>query len=143
MASSFRGASYTKPSYGVFRTLSYIKDGAFAKKVKVFLQKTRCSTEVLPPKSMKMQLSNKLFEILHKFVSFIFFFFKIVVLKAASYSRPISNFKYLQQRSFFKSSCSQIFFKIGIPKNFANFTGKPLCWSLFLINSQALGLQLY
>ena len=28
--------------------------------------------------------------------------------------------------------------KIGVRKNFANFTGKHLCWSLFLINLQAL-----
>ena len=37
-------------------------------------------------------------EILHKFVSLLFF--KIVVLKACSYSKPISNFKHLQQSSF-------------------------------------------
>ena len=30
------------------------------------------------------------------------------------------------------SSRSQIFFKTGVLKNFANFTGKHLCWSLFL-----------
>ena len=30
-----------------------------------------------------------------------------------------------------RSSRSQIFFKIGVLKNFANFTGKHLCWSLF------------
>ena len=30
-------------------------------------------------------------------------------------------------------SLSQMFFKIGILKNFANFTGKHMCWSLFLI----------
>ena len=27
--------------------------------------------------------------------------------------------------------------KISVPKNFANFTGKQLCWSLFLIKLQA------
>ena len=27
-----------------------------------------------------------------------------------------------------KSSCSQTFFKTGVLKNFANFTGKHLCW---------------
>ena len=30
-----------------------------------------------------------------------------------------------------RSSRSQMFFKIGVLKNFANFTGKHLCWSLF------------
>ena len=32
-----------------------------------------------------------------------------------------------------------MFFKIGVFKNFANFTGTNLCWSLFLIKLQALG----
>ena len=31
-----------------------------------------------------------------------------------------------------------MFFKIGVPKNFANFSGKHQCWSLFLIKLQAL-----
>ena len=30
-----------------------------------------------------------------------------------------------------KSCRSQMFFKIGVLKNFAIFTGKPMCWSLF------------
>ena len=33
-----------------------------------------------------------------------------------------------------RSRRSQIFVKIGVLKNFANFAGKHLCWSLFLIN---------
>ena len=33
----------------------------------------------------------------------------------------------------YRSSHSQIFFKISDLKNFANFRGKRLCWSLFLI----------
>ena len=36
-----------------------------------------------------------------------------------------------------KSNHSQMFFKIGALKNFAIFTGKCLCWSLFLIKLQA------
>ena len=32
----------------------------------------------------------------------------------------------------YRSSCSQMFFKISVLKNFANFTGTHLCWSLFL-----------
>ena len=31
----------------------------------------------------------------------------------------------------YRSSCSQMFFRIGVLKNFANFTRKHLCWSLF------------
>ena len=34
-----------------------------------------------------------------------------------------------------RSSCSQMFFKIGVLKNFAILTGKYLCWSLFLIKT--------
>ena len=43
----------------------------------------------------------------------------------------------------YRSSRSQMFFKIGVLKNFAIFTGRHLFWSLFLIKLQALGLQLY
>ena len=34
-------------------------------------------------------------------------------------------------------------FIIGVLTDFANFTGKQLCWSLFLIKMQASALQLY
>ena len=36
-----------------------------------------------------------------------------------------------------RSSYSQMFFEIGVLKNFAIFTGKYLCWTLFLIKLQA------
>ena len=36
-----------------------------------------------------------------------------------------------------RSSLSQMFFKIGVLKYFANFTRKHLCWSLFRIKMQA------
>ena len=36
-----------------------------------------------------------------------------------------------------KAVCrSQMFFKIGVLKNFANFTRKHLCWNLFIIKLQ-------
>ena len=35
-----------------------------------------------------------------------------------------------------RSSCSQMFCEIGVPKNFAKFTGKHLGWSHLLINLQ-------
>ena len=80
MASSFRRAFYTKCSKGVFGSQSYIQDGAFVKNVngfKYFYKKAKCLTVVqicrLPRKSAKMQLLNKLSEILHKFVSLVFF----------------------------------------------------------------------
>ena len=34
---------------------------------------------------------------------------------------------------------TKVFFKKGILKNFANLTGKHMCWSLFLIKLQAWG----
>ena len=34
------------------------------------------------------------------------------------------------------SSRSQMFFKIAVLKNFTHFTGKDLCWSLFLTKLQ-------
>ena len=52
-----------------------------------------------PQMSMKMQLLNKLSEVLNKFVS-ILFLKKIVVLKDAFYSNPISHFKHVQRMSF-------------------------------------------
>ena len=38
-----------------------------------------------------------------------------------------------------RSNLWQVFFKIDVLKNFANFTGKHQCWSLFLIKLQAWG----
>ena len=84
----------------------------------------------MPPSIRKSQLLNKFPEILHKFVSLIFFP-KYTVLKAASYSKPISNFKHLQQMSFFRSSCSQMFLKTGVPQNF----GKLLRTLIFTENN--------
>ena len=41
----------------------------------------------------------------------------------------------------FRSSCSHILFKICILKNLIIFTGKHLCWSLFLIISRPEDLK--
>ena len=41
------------------------------------------------------------------------------------------------QYLIFRSSRSQMIFKIGVLKNFANFTVKHLCWSIFFIKLQA------
>ena len=43
----------------------------------------------------------------------------------------------------YRSSRLEIFYKIGVLRSFVNFTGKNLCWSLFLITLQALDLKLY
>ena len=40
------------------------------------------------------------------------------------------------EETFFRSSRLQLFSKIDIVKNFTNFIGKLLCWSLFLIKLQ-------
>ena len=37
----------------------------------------------------------------------------------------------------YRSSRLQMFFEKSVLKNFANFTGKHLCWSLYLIKLQA------
>ena len=40
-----------------------------------------------------------------------------------------------------RTSRLRMFFKMGVIKNSAIFTGKPLCWSLFLIKLQGWRLQ--
>ena len=42
-----------------------------------------------------------------------------------------------------RSSRSQMFFRIDVQKNFANFTGKHLCWSLCLIKLQTLAWKVH
>ena len=37
------------------------------------------------------------------------------------------------KRTGFRSSLMQMFFRIGVLQNFVNYTGKHLCWSLFVI----------
>ena len=48
---------------------------------------------------------------------------------------PRSNFTFLFS-DFYRSNRAQMLFKIGVFRNFAKFTGKRLCWSLFLIKLQ-------
>ena len=116
MASSSCGASCAKPSKDVFRTQPYIQDGAFMKIVnaEVFSQKSSILDVWLEPKyasalcsqkSVRVQLLNKLSEILHKFVRnseriCYFTYQKSNFLKAASYSNSNWNFKLLQRRRF-------------------------------------------
>ena len=53
-----------------------------------------------------------------------------------SYFRPVNIAKFLRTAFLYTSRSSrlQMFFKIGVLKSFSNFTGKHLCWSLFLKN---------
>ena len=50
-------------------------------------------------------------------------------------------FHTLKKNTILRSIRSQIFFKIGVVKNFANSTRKHLCWSLFLIELQAFFIK--
>ena len=54
-----------------------------------------------------------------------------------SFAKFSENHSTEKQKNIFqvngRSSRSQMFFKIGVLKNFANFTGKHLCWSRFLM----------
>ena len=52
------------------------------------------------------------------------------------------NFSQLHEH-IFRSSRTQMSFKTSALKSFANVTGNHLCWSLFLKNLQAEGLQLH
>ena len=45
------------------------------------------------------------------------------------------------ERFRFKSSRSQMIFKIGVLENVTKLTGTKLCWSIFLIRQQALSLS--
>ena len=91
MASSSCGASFTKPSKVVFRTRSFIQNGAFAiiAALSIFAKSSildvwpgpKYASALYPQKSAKMQLLNKLSGILHKFAGLLFFQnnFKIVL----------------------------------------------------------------
>ena len=60
--------------------------------------------------------------------------------RIASYFRLVNIANFLRSAFLYTSRSSrlQMFFKIGVLKNCANFTGKHLCWSLFLKNSCSL-----
>ena len=53
------------------------------------------------------------------------------------HARSLAKCSFLQEPQCRSSSRPEMFFKTGVLKNFANFTGKHLCWSLFLIKLQA------
>ena len=59
--------------------------------------------------------------------------FKVCFMK--SFAAAKASLVFIKNRC--RSSRSQMFFKIGVLKKFAMFTGKHLCWSLFLIKLQA------
>ena len=49
----------------------------------------------------------------------------------------------VQHKGFDQKQWSEVFYKKAVLKNFAIFTWKHLCWSLFLIKLQAYRLQAY
>ena len=53
--------------------------------------------------------------------------------KQTDYAAEVLKIKNLTQNLSlkFRNSRSQMFFKVGVLKNIANFTAKHLCWSLF------------
>ena len=58
-----------------------------------------------------------------------------------SYFRSVNIATFLRTPFLYNTSRSsrlQMFFKIGVLKNFANFRGKHLCWSVFLRKVQAM-----
>ena len=56
---------------------------------------------------------------------------------------PVSLFNRQVPVFMFRSGHKRCFMKKPVFKNFAMFTGKHLCWSLFLIKWQARDLQIY
>ena len=62
-----------------------------------------------------------------KQISFHFYFYFISIWLSVT----LKNF------AVYRTSCEQMFLKIGVLNKFAIFTGKHLCWSIFLIKLEA------
>ena len=77
---------------------------------------------------LKKTFQNKKITCLIKYVLLIRFF-QISIVQW--YDRTFVTFK------AFRSSHSQMFYKIGVFENFAKFTGNHLCWSPFLLRLHA------
>ena len=58
--------------------------------------------------------------------------------------REIEEKDNVMENAMFQIGCLQKFFKVGVLKNSANFTGRILCWSHFQMKLQSWkSLQLY
>ena len=67
---------------------------------------------------------------------------QFLLLHASNYVKSGSfNQLWVLQNDINRGSPFQMFFKIGAVKNFTNFIGKQLCWSIFLIKLQAWRLR--
>ena len=62
---------------------------------------------------------------------------------SASYTVDQCQISHTSNKGISSGAVVQDVLQISVPKNFVNVTGKYLCWSLFLVNLQALDLQLY
>ena len=87
---------------------------------------------------MKLNLRNKFSDVKRINVDVSRCLFTIFLLDLAKYicAAVQNRFQGFRQQ-YYRRSCSQVFFKIGVFENFAIITGKHLCQSLFLINLQA------
>ena len=67
------------------------------------------------------------------FLLFLIFFIDIIisVISSTQIACDVMCVQYVQKQP------PEVFFKKGVLKNFANLTGKHLCWSLFLIKMEA------
>ena len=81
--------------------------------------------------NLKKFLKEIQYLFIHLFISYIFMYlFSLSLLNSYWYSQ---NWV-LGMENKVKSSRSQMFFRIGVFKIFADFTGKRLWWILFLVN---------
>ena len=66
---------------------------------------------------------------------------KIALLPRYFWSNISMSKLFMATSEAYRTSRLEVFCKKGVLKNFANFTGKRLCWSLFLINFIKMRLQ--
>ena len=66
--------------------------------------------------------------------SFLLIFFIDTIMSVISSTQIACDVMCVQ---YVQKQPPEVFFKKGVLKNFANLTGKHLCWSLFLIKLQA------
>ena len=81
--------------------------------------------------SITQYLRNFNLQISHDHICRSVSFSKVFILEPVKSSKSLRLNFYVVLHSATRSSRSEMFFKIGIPKNFAKFTGKHLCQSHF------------
>ena len=81
--------------------------------------------------------SNQLF-FSGTFISYLFLLYPHTPVSYSYQNSFVTIHNQLQYHIILRSSCSQMFFKIGVIKNVTKLSGKRLRWCLFLIELQAL-----